>query len=240
MLIDEIHTFIEFLKNQGQNIYHSPEQIDDAINRASLDLFRQEEKVFERSQIITDTLRPFKVKKSDYTGTSPFALPEGYIRATNVSHVYKSNDVISTEDESVFCDSVLNTDPNTNDVVGIEKEIDLITDGDWVKRQDSVIVGPTDRNPIARVYGSSLEVLPSTVVPVLYYLKEPIKAVWAYTISEDGRSFVFNESASVDLEWSLISHNEIIEKAVSSLGFAVRDQVMMQYESFQKKNNNES
>lgn len=240
MLINDIHTFVKFLKNQGQNIYHTPEQIDDAINRASLDLFRQEEKIFEQTQIITDTLRPFKVKKSDYAGTSPYALPDDYIRATNVAHVYKSNKVVAEEDESTFCDNDLNTDPNSNDTTGIEKEVDLITDGDWVKRQDNLVVAPTEKNPISRVYGDSLEVLPNTVIPILYYLKEPIKGKWAYDVSVDGRSFIFNAGNSIDLEWSLISHNEIIEKTLGYLGVAVRDQIMMQYEQFQKNNNNES
>jgi hypothetical protein len=238
MLINDIHIFVKFLKNQGQNIYHTPEQIDDAINRASLDLFRQEEKVFELNQIITDTLRPFKSKLIYSTTASSYDLPSDYIRATNVSHVYSNAHTLSDEDKYEYCDADISEDPNSTDVSSIEKEIDLITDSDWIKRQDSLIVGPTLKNPIARIYGSSIEVLPNTVKPILYYLKKPVEAKWAYTISGDGRSFIFDEANSVDLEWGVISHNEIIEKTIGFLGIALKDNVMMQYEQYKKGSNN--
>lgn len=238
MFINDIHTFIKFLKNQGQNIYHTPEQIDNAINRASLDLFRQEEKVFEQSQIITDTLRPFKERVSYTVAASSYDLPSDYIRATNISHNYSATATVSEEDEYAFCD-IDYTDPNGNDVVSVEKEIDLIPDSDWIKRQDNLIVGPTVKNPIARIFGSKLEVLPNTVKPTLYYLRKPTNAVWAYTISGDGRSFIFDEDNSVDLEWNVISHNEIIEKTIGFLGIALKDNVMMQYEQYKKGSNNE-
>jgi hypothetical protein len=77
MIINEIHSFVKFLKNQGQNIYHTPEEIDDAINRASLDLFRQEIKVFEREQILTDTLRPFKAREVYSSAGSLYILSKG-------------------------------------------------------------------------------------------------------------------------------------------------------------------
>jgi hypothetical protein len=238
MLINNIHTFIGFLKNQGQNIYHEPEQIDDAINRASFDLFRQEIKVFEREQILTDTLRPFKDRKVYTSAVASHDLPEDYITATNVSHLYVNTNERADSDKSTFCDSTLNTEesesPSSN-----EKEIDIITDSDWVKRMDNLIVGPTEKSPIARIFNNNFEVKPNTVIPILYYLKEPVKAKWAYTISEDGRSYIFDAGNSTDLEWKQISHSEIIEKTLGYLGMAVRDQVMMQYEQFQKGNNNE-
>lgn len=238
MFINEIHTFVKFLKNQGQNIYHTPEQIDDAINRASLDLFRQEEKIFENQQIITDTLRPFKVKKSDYTAPGPFVLPENYVRATNISHVYTRQKVVAEQDASEFCDPELNN-VDQADSPSNEREIDLIPDSDWIKRQDSLIVAPTEKSPIARVSDSQFEVIPNTVNPILYYLRLPKKAVWGYQVSQDGRSFIFDPSTSTDLEWTPISHSEIIEKTLLHLGVAVRDQVMIQYEQIQKSSNNE-
>lgn len=237
MIINEIHSFVKFLKNQGQNIYHTPEEIDDAINRASLDLFRQEIKVFEREQILTDTLRPFKAREVYSSAGSLYDLPEDYIMATNVSHMYSNTIERSEADASTFCDNSLNGDTATASTN--EKEIDIITDSDWVKRMDNLIVGPTEKSPIARIFNNNFEVKPNTVIPILYYLKEPVKAKWAYTISEDGRSYIFDEGNSTDLEWTTISHSEIIEKSLGYLGVAVRDQVLMQYEQFQKGNNNE-
>ena len=238
MLINDIHIFIKFLKNQGQNKYHSPEQIDDAINRASLDLFRQEEKVFEESQIITDTLRPFK-ERVVLSGGSPFSLPSNYRRATNVSFDYVNNKTTSETDSFEYCDTDLSADMGESAISGYEKEIDILPDGDWVKRTGNLIVGPTSSSPIARVYGDNIEVLPNKDNITLYYLRQPVKALWAYTYAADGRTPLFNEGNSVDIDWTETSHNEIIEKTLGFLGIAVRDQTMIQFEALQKNNNNE-
>tara|TARA_R110002126_G_scaffold86464_1_gene208613 strand:- start:10339 stop:11055 length:717 start_codon:yes stop_codon:yes gene_type:complete len=238
MLINDIHIFIKFLKNQGQNKYHSPEQIDDAFNRASLDLFRQEEKVFEIEQIITDTLRPFK-ERVVLSGGSPFTLPTGYRRATNVSFNYSNEKTTSETDIFEYCDTSLSADMGEDAVSGYEKEIDILPDGDWVKRTGNLIVGPTSSSPIARVYGNNLEVLPNKEDITLYYLRQPIKSKWAYTYAGDGRTPLFDEGNSVDTDWTETSHNELIEKTLGFLGIAVRDQTLIQFEQSQKNNNNE-
>jgi hypothetical protein len=239
MLINDIHKFIKFLKNQGQNIYHTPEQIDDAINRASLDLFRQEEKKFEEKQQITDTIRPFK--KTYYPAldsSGVYALPSDYLRMTNLEGVVSDINIVSPlEDAWQYCDEDLNVDDE--DPVDVDVEIDLVEDSTWVSRKRDSVAPPNSEYPIARLAGSNLEITPTTVRPRMYYLRYPVKAVWAYTMSGDGRSFIFDEGNSTDLDWTEISHNEIIEKTIGYLGIALNDQMLVQYEQLQKRNNNE-
>jgi hypothetical protein len=241
MLINDIHKFIKFLKNQGQNIYHTPEQIDDAINRASLDLFRQEEKRFEEKQQVTDTIRPFKkLYEPALDSSGVYALPSDYVRMTNLEGVVSDSVLESPyEDDWQYCDIDLNDDTAVVDPVDVDVEIDLVEDSAWVSRKRDKVAPYNEEYPIARLAGGNLEVLPKTVKPKMYYLKYPTKAVWAYTISGDGRSFVFDEGSSTDLDWTEISHNEIIEKTMGYLGIALNDQMLVQYEQLQKRNNNE-
>jgi hypothetical protein len=244
MLINDIHNFVKFLKNQGQNIYHTPEQIDDAINRASLDLFRQEEKKFEEKQIVTDTLRPFKkLYEPTLDGSGTYALPSDYVRMTNLEGVVSDASLeLPYEDAWEYCDTDLNTDEDT-DPIDVDVEIDLVEDSAWVSRKRDKVAPYNEEYPIARLaggnLGGNLEVLPTTVRPKMYYLKYPTKAVWAYTISGDGRSFIFDSGSSVDLDWPEISHSEIIEKTMTYLGVALEESTLVQYEQMQKRNNNE-
>ena len=205
MLINDIHTFVKFLKNQGQNIYHTPEQIDDVINRACLDLFRQEEKVFESEQIITDTLGALKEKYIPTLSTNGvYSLPNNYVRMTNIAFDFDS--ITETPylqgDAFAFCDPNY-VEPTISGVQnsGLEHPIDLLIDSEWVNRQKNVFLTITESHPICRIYGRSLEVLPRTIVPIMYYLKYPTKGVWAYTISGDGYSTIFDELNSVDVDF---------------------------------------
>jgi hypothetical protein len=246
MFIDEIHKFVkflknqgQFLKNQGQNIYHSPEQIDDAINRASLDLFRQEEKKFERNQIVTDTLGTFK---KTYTPTNEvtgvYDLPVDYVRLAELEgSVDVSEQTLPFEDDWSYCDTTIAVDPVVTGNVFVS--IDLVSDGMWGSRKRDKVIPPSADEPIARLRSDQLEVLPSTVTPIIHYLRKPTKAVWGYTTSVDGRSKIFDAGSSTDLEWSEIMHNEIIEKTMSYLGVALSEPVLAQYEKMQKSNNNE-
>lgn len=239
MLINDIHEFVKFLKNQGQNIYHTPEQIDDAINRASLDLFRQEQKKFEESQMITDTLGDFK-KTADFTlvTSGVYALPTDYVRLTNIEGIISSDSLIPTiEDSWEYCDSALQNAIPDEEVIDIDVEIDLVDDSSWVSRKRDKVAPPVAEYPICRIVGKTIEIMPTSVRPRVYYLRYPVKAVWAYTTS--GRDYVFNQAGSTDLDWSEIAHNEIIEKTVGYLGVALGEQVLMQYEQLQKRNNNE-
>ncbi len=242
MLINNIHIFVKFLKNQGQNIYHTPEQIDDAINRAALDLFRQEEKIFEAQQIITDTLGAMKVRlafTNDVSGV--YSLPLDYVRATNLAFDIDSitETLILTPETFTFCDPTFTETTSSTLLSNLEHPIDLLVDSDWINRQKSKFLPPEESNPIARIFGRSLQILPKTITPILYYLKTPTKAKFAFTVSGDGFSTIFDAANSIDLDFPEISHNEIVEKTISLLGISVRDNILTQFEQIQKRNNNE-
>jgi hypothetical protein len=242
ILIDEIYTDLEFLINQGQSRYFSPEEKVEAINDASFDLFRQEEKKFEETQIITDTLRYFKIRQTfTVQPGGAYALPANYIRSTAINYNVDTVTVtpIIPAITATFCDPdyVEPVDPNA--LADKEKEIPIVTDSEWANRLDSRALPVTEQYPICRIYEGSFQVVPETVVPILYYLRKPVKAVWNYTISGDGSTPIYNAIGSVDLDWPEISKNEVLEKAMSILGVVLRDGAISTYEQAQKRNNNE-
>lgn len=237
MLINEVHKFILFLKNQGQNKYHTPEQLDEVIHRASLDLLRQEQKKFEEDQINTDTIGFFKVRKDDFnvSNDGKYDVPDDYYRMTNLSFVKALS--ANNRGDGVYCDPKFeNNSSEPSGLSSAEIHIDLLEDGDWINRQTSRVLKVTEDNPISRLYSGRFEVLPVSVKPILYYLRYPVKPKWAYTISTDERSFIFDEGNSTDIDWPESSISELIEKAMSIIGIPLKDNILVQFEQFQKRN----
>lgn len=87
MFIEELHDFINLLKNQGQARYFNPEDIDAALNRSQLDLYREYYKLFEDTQEISDSLLPFKMSHTYNTPANSQSLPSDYAHLTNVSGI---------------------------------------------------------------------------------------------------------------------------------------------------------
>lgn len=87
MFIEDLHEFINLLKNQGQARYYNPEDIDMALNRAQLDLFREYYKMFEDTQEISDSLIPFKKEFTYAAPASTQSLPADYAHLTYASTV---------------------------------------------------------------------------------------------------------------------------------------------------------
>jgi hypothetical protein len=87
MFIEDLHNFLNLLKNQGQARYYNREDIELALNRSQLDLFREYYKLFEDTQEISDSLIPFK---EDFTYNTPSdiqSLPDDYAHLTHASAV---------------------------------------------------------------------------------------------------------------------------------------------------------
>lgn len=82
-LLKEIHDLVVFLKNQGQAGSHNPDEIANAANMASRDLFNNLRQEYEKTNIISELLAPFKetgaLKKVD-----EFALPESFETLTDI------------------------------------------------------------------------------------------------------------------------------------------------------------
>jgi len=222
MLINTIYEFIQFLKRQGHSQYFSPEEIiGGAFNRASIDLYIDEHRMFEKTSIVGDNLRNFKKNVViDRDGNDLFPLPTGeettpipiYFNWTNISSL------------------VTEGDPP----VESEYRGKVYTDGEWLDSITSSLLPPEDKNIQARVIDGSLQVLPLTQSKIkLYYLTKPAEAVYAYDLVDN--KITFNEVGSVDPDWPITAHNELIMRTMTYLGIAMTDQVLMMVENLTKQ-----
>ncbi len=224
MLIKTIFDFIQFLKRQGHSQYFSPEEIiDGAFNRASLDLYLDERRLFEKTSIIGDNLRNFKKNVTiSRNGNDLFPLPTGKETPTPIPIYFNWTNISSLV---------------TVDSVESEYRGKIYTDGEWLDSITSSLLPPTDKNIQARVIDGSLEVLPLTQDKIkLYYLTKPDEAVFAYDLVAN--KITFKEAGSVDPNWPITAHNELIMRTMRYLGIALTDQVMMMVEDLIKQPSN--
>lgn len=219
MEINEMHSSIKEQLGLGQSLSLSPEEIDRQINKAISDMFLQEYAHFEATQEITDTLGYFK-KKEDKD-----ADPNGLIDYPSDYHF-----VTGTQ--------ALITDTNI-------RPLDLVPDSEWAHKVVSKGFPPTAEYPIGRYIGENkLEVRPIKTTDAegvtkvrFFYLKKPAIAKFGYTISSDGKSYVYAAGSSVQIDFPDISHAEIERKALAYLSINVGNPMAAQVEQIKKVTN---
>ncbi len=214
MTIQEFHNSARQLMNIGQSQYYSPEDIDLQLNNSINSFYRQEYKHFEATQEISDTLGFYK------KSTAPITL-DGSLQADipgDLHHLTGMEGYL--EDDSVV-------------------EIEVLTDGYWLKRKHSKGFGPSTIYPIGRQIGSlKVEALPVEIKKVkLYYLRKPVTAKNAYTIDPSGTGFVYNESGSTQVDYPSIGHTQIQDKMLSYFGLSLRDADLIRNEVVRKQQN---
>lgn len=217
MFVDKLYNFIVFLKNQGQSRYFTPEEVQDALNRAIMDKYENDYAEFETSQKLSDALSAFKRELDVSKADDRFKFPEKYRHLTDLG-------CYNTEDEEI--------------------EAVMLTDGEFLKKKNSSFLPPTEEYPFYRtaswnessVYVRGVEAIPDTISKVkMYYLKEPDEAVYAYTMVNDRP--VFDEGNSVDPEFPEFVHNHLIVQTLKYLGVPLKDNVLMTFENIQPQKN---
>lgn len=211
MNINEMHEFIAFLKNQGQGAYHSPDQIDMALNAAQSDKFNEEKRQFELTQALSDDLNPFQTFGT-VNLTSGFGdLPSDYDLATNAATISGT--------------------PSINN-----KPIDIVREGEWINRVNDPIAAPTAEKPVC-ILRNQIEVSPSSLASMkLFYLRKPENMVWGFT-EVDG-DYIYDSGTSTDCEWPVSCHVDIVLRALSYLGVTLDSQVLMRLKEFKKQTEN--
>lgn len=168
MTIKKMHDIINFLKSEGQSGYHSPGEIDDALNMASADKFNEEKKLFERDSNISDNLRPFK-KSSSIPITGGFGdLPTDYAYRTNAS---ASNDTV---------------------------EVRIVPESEWFSVINNPISAPSTTRPAMAIRNQIQIVPSSITPVKLYYLRIPATMVFGYTVNDDDYIYNSGTSTQCD------------------------------------------
>jgi hypothetical protein len=107
-------------------------------------------------------------------------------------------------------------------------EIDILSDADWSNRVNHPIKLPETGYAIGRIDNKVLTVLPNdTPTAKVYSLRRPLKPVYAYTVS--GSRFVYDDGNSVDLEFNVELHDQIVNKVLLNLGLPLREDDVLRY-----------
>jgi hypothetical protein len=203
--IKDIHDEINLLTSKGRSGYHSSSQIDTAIYMASKWLYNEYYQQYERDNYLSDSLSVFLADRAALT--------------------------LDVNGKATYP-----TDYNheTGDITSNSKPVKRVTHSQLSKRINSTIVPPTADYPICAFYKTHIQFYPITITNVkMSYLKDPVKPVYATTIS-NGRE-VYDDANSVDIEWDITDIVKITSKALEVLAQNLENPSLAQY-SLNKSN----
>lgn len=211
-MIKLVHDLVNFYSGKFNTGYFTDEEIDNALHVESLNLFKKYFKVYEATQEISDYLRPF--------------LKESTIGLTS-----GKGDIPNDYEHPVMILTIEQVDEQENIVVKPNKTIEQIARASWGYRVDDKFFGPTEDHPICRIDSATFEVRPTTITKVfLQYLKTPVAPLFKRTPEGD-----FDPDASIDLEWSAIAQDEIINRTLVNLGISMREGELIEYSQIEKQ-----
>jgi hypothetical protein len=203
--IQRAHFEINTLLPSSDSRYFSPEEIDSAVNSAVLDLFNQQYKVFGETQRISDDLARFKTLSPIDLAAGIGPLPEG--------HVYTL--------------SIYVTKIGTQDII---KRCRIVEEQFIAQYIDSEAFGPSEDNVIARLVGDNVRVYPETVSQIgMTFFRKPLAAKFAYTMTGLLNNIpVYDPINSLQIDYGDSNFNQLVQKALTYLGVAQKDQTLMQ------------
>ncbi len=162
--------------------------------------------MYEVSQRVTDSLRPFKVDVPTQTVTAgKITLPADYFYPTMLNYTY-------------------------NDRV---RPIEVLTDGQWGWRQYDSNKGPTRSFPLARFLATEVEILPSTITTVHFtYLHLPVDPLAVYTTTNG--VLTYDAGNSVEMEWSDADQIDVINLILLDMGVVSDPASITEYANMKK------
>lgn len=196
-LIKQIYDLVALSTDKGVTGYHSDQQIMDALDSVQMSFFRLLVKEFAKTKQIRNELLPFQ-KRANVTLTSRIGTLPG-----DFEHEI---DLWAT-------------------VSGVDQPIRIIESGMFRTRMNDPIDTPSTTNLFANIYfdsGRKIEVCAQVSPIVLNYFKRPIKPVYATTLNSG--QYVYDDSNSVDVEWTALVHDVLVERTLLLLGLNMRDQ----------------
>ena len=199
--IKKVADILKFLAKEQGLTKLSYKRLSLVINNAQMSLWGELRKKFERTQEITDDIRPWIEIASTTTTDSvgKFTLPSDY---GHLSGLYYSED---------------------------ETEVDIVKEGESSGRINSELIPLSSSKPMGVFRGSYIQFYPKQAYSsvMLVYLRYPVDAAIDYTVSNNRETYV--DTTTVDLECTEASLDEIIRRASLELGIGLNDEAMNAY-----------
>tara|TARA_R100000329_G_C7618341_1_gene219730 strand:- start:4598 stop:5302 length:705 start_codon:yes stop_codon:yes gene_type:complete len=218
--IDKLHDFIRGTIKKNYGGFISPADIDRAINRAQFDLFDQ----------LVENYK--KTEKFDY---DHLFLKQTAFTLANLTATKTLSSIDANFIEAItfyFKDSSNNL-----------HEGNLMKWDSFIDRKNSTITPPvintstSEYKPIATIYDGKIEVAPAppastTYNFVLLYFRRPTDGKFEFTETNGVISqTTANENNSVNLDWDERSFSDIANRALTYLGFPIKDAELLQAET---------
>lgn len=208
MLIETLHRIINFANDKGITGYHSPQEIDDEIHAAQLQLFKDWSERYAIDQRVHDYLKPFEI----------YPIPTVNL-ATGVGDW----------PDGIEHPTLITTDTDV--------AVEICDTGKWATKINDPVAVPSAEFPICRIAGKDtsdetfkVEVKPTTISSLkVYGLRAPKAPIWNYTIGAEGTlefaetGGVIGDGNSVDLEWSELHWGTIRAKVLEIMGINLRE-----------------
>jgi hypothetical protein len=174
----QIYDFVNIiLRKEKEGSVVSPERFTLLLIESMWEKLNYEFSGFEKSQIITDTLRGLKVTEDiNLNGSGLFdltSLAEEYFHPTSLYYTYN----------------------------GSVREIRVVTDAEWAYYTSNSLLAPSDEFPIVKISGDNLEFSPIISVTVtLTYLKNPTEPFFDYYFDADDKIVYLTEGQNYTLQ----------------------------------------
>lgn len=219
-----IHDIILFYVNKDQNTFLTPGEIDSVLDRAQMaqfndyynnhKLYRPDNQVpivgYGESERINDALSPFKAQyvfTTADTAGGVVSLPSNYMYLIAL----QTSQYINQLGRNVI-----------NPVAVLNEE-------EMIYRLESQVLPVTVDDPICIMNSNNkIQLFPD--VPQsgkVYYFRRPQAPEMAYTMN--GRTVVYNQGATKQLEWRDADVNNIISKALSYYGLNMSSADVVQF-----------
>jgi len=212
--IDTVKRYVEYLVRKNNSGFLSPDQFNLIINEASKDEFVNRvgnphqyapgqpipQMGFQITQKITEDLKIFQTNTNLILNSQGRANYPKDLAYTIPGLGYKTQ----KKGKPLFVPIA---------VVDKDKEY---------YRLSSKIVAPDKENPIAVFENTYIQIYPSNISNINFsYLRYPVEAKWAFTLVNNRP--VYDPANSVDLDWEDLVTNDIISRALQSIGISIKD-----------------
>lgn len=205
MNLNEAYEFLNFWINKTFGYYYSPEELDLIVDRGSQKLFDTLQPIYATSQRIKDALSPFR-------GSYSFGPSES---VNGLIQIPSNLNYLSLLDLSInYAISAR----------GITKyvPVELPNEDERADRLNSQVDPVTATSPIGEMIGKGqIQLYPEVQYNgKITFLRKPVKPYFAYTLIS-GRVISYDPVNSVQLEWAENWQNEVLVRALSSVGINI-------------------
>lgn len=200
MNISEAFDFLNFWINKSTGAFYTIPELTSLVDRAQLALYSDYKNKYATSQLVKEALAPFR---SVYNFTTQIS---GYVIVPDTTYL----DLLDLQiyfpisNRTIYYPvKMYNEDERAN---ALNSQLNPVTTTSPIGEQTAP---RTFRLYPASAYNGNVT-----------YLRRPVAPVFGYTVIS-GRVIVYNPSTSTQLEWRETEQDEILLKALSSIGINI-------------------